>query len=186
MAITSYAQVRNGTETTITVVSDLVGTVYYHWYVDGALLASTTAPTWSILLEPGEQVRIEVLDTLDPDFDALAAAPIGYPSRRSLYWLRSIDADVVKYRVEQQQDAGAWSTIGTVPATVDAWTYSFLTPQLADMAEYTWRIIPVDAAGNDGTPVVIGPESFVRLPDAPDFAADFDPLTERVTFAEAP
>ena len=47
MAITGYSQVRSGNVTTVTAASDLTGTVYFNWYVDGAFVSVTTAPTMS-------------------------------------------------------------------------------------------------------------------------------------------
>jgi len=185
MAITRYQTTRFRNITTVAVISDLSGTVYYHWYLDGAYIASTTRPTYSFVLEQGEQARIEVQDTTDPNYDPIANAPAGYPARRTLWWIRSTEGDVDYYKVEQKKDSGQWSTIGIVRHDNREWAYSFLTPRLEDLATYTWRIIPVDTAGNEGTPQTIGPETVVRTPDAPRFAISFDPSTTRVTFSAA-
>ena len=60
-----------------------------------------------------------------------------------------------------------------------------LTPRLDDLSTYTWRVIPVNTAGNDGTALTIGPELIVRTPDAPNIEIVFDSGTTRVTFSEA-
>lgn len=185
MGITSTTAVRVENVTTITVVSDLAGsgTVYYHWYQDGAWLGRTTSPTRSIYLDAEAQARIEVIDTVDPDFDGAAAAPAGYPAVRTLWWTASLATDIDHYRVEQQEGAGGdWESIGVVHHVAGQWTYRQLSPRLTDLTEYTWRIVPVDRAGNDGTPTTIGPELVVRTPDAPDFDATFDPETLCVSF----
>jgi len=183
--ITAYNAERDGNFTTVTVISDLGGTIYYHWYCDGALLCSTQAPSHTFWLPAAEQSRIEVLDTNDPDFDAVANAPAGYPARKTLWWIRSPAEDVLHYRVEQKQDAGAWAQIAELPAVAGQWDYTLITDRLTDLAEYTWRVVAVDELGNESTAAVIGPERIVRIPDAVEFEIAFDPETTRVTFAAA-
>jgi hypothetical protein len=185
MAITSYQQQRFGTLTIVTVTSDLSGTIYYHWYIDGAFIASTQSPMRSFTLETGDQIRIEVKDTNDADYDPIANAPDGYPARRTIWWIRSTDDDVVSYRVEQKKGAGDWTSIGIVQRNGEAWTYSLLSPRLDDLNAYQWRVIPVDVAGNDGTARTVDAEDVVRTSDAPDFTISFDSGTAKVTFAAA-
>jgi hypothetical protein len=183
--ITDYQQSRQGDTTTVTVSSDLSGTIYYHWYLDGAYLTTTQSPTKSITLEPGDYVRVEVIETTNPDYDPIANAPAGWPARRTVWWTASTSGDTERYRVEQQKDGGAWSTIGTVLHERNTWSYSLLTARLDDLSDYAWRVIPVDQAGNDGTTITLTAATIVRTPDAPEFTATYDDVTERVTFAEA-
>ena len=170
---------------TVTVISNLSGTVYFHWYADGAWLGVTTSNSRTFHLETGDQLRLDVLDTTDPDFDPIANAPAGWPARRTLYWVRSTDADVAAYKIEQQREAAAFTTIGRVIADATSWTYDFLTPRLDDLTNYTWRITPIDAAGNLGTAITIGPEKIVRTPDAPRFTVTWNSGTFKMTFAAA-
>ena len=181
MTITDYQTIRNENLTRVIVTSDLAGTVYYHWYLDGVLVGSTESSEFWFSLEIGEQARVEVLDTNDPDFDPLQNAPEGWPARRLLWWVRSIDASIDHYRVEQQQNAGAWSIVARVPHDGNLWHYWLLSGRLDDLSDYAWRIVPVDAAGNDGDWTLIGPEKIVRTPDAPDFAIAYDAGTDKVT-----
>ena len=188
MAITNYSQIRMGGTVLVTVASDLTPDpdedLYYHWYLDGLFVATTLEPSYAFVLELNEQARIEVLDTLDPDFDPIANAPAGYSARRRLWWLRSLDTDVASYRVQQQIGAGEWTDIGSVNHGA-AWTYSFISPRLSDLTEHTWRIRAVDRAGNLGDPIEVNEEKVVRRPDAPAFTVTFDPGTTRVEFAAA-
>jgi hypothetical protein len=170
--------------TTVTVVSDLTGLIYFHWYIDGAYVAVTTTPQWSVTLPEGSQARIACQDTNDDDYDPIANAPAGYPATRSLVWVRSVDDDVREYLIEESEDGGEWTEIGTVPHT-GAWTYSFETGRLTDLLDYQWRVKPIDAAGNVGASLTVAVEHIVRSPDAPDFTATFDSGTKRVAFAEA-
>ncbi len=181
----TYSVVRSDYVTTVTVTSDRPATVYFHWYVDGVFIASTRSPTRSFRLSQGEQLRIEVRATSDPDYDPLSDPPLGWPARRSLWWVRSTDSSVSYYRVDQKLGAGDWETLRIVPQVADQWAYSLLSDRLDDLSTYTWRVIPVDAAGNDGSAVTIGAELIVRTPDGPDFTATFDSGTTKVTFDEA-
>lgn len=182
--ITAYAQTRIQNMSVVSVTSDLAGAIWYFWYLAGAFVAATQRNTYTFLLQPAEQARVEVIDTNDPDFDPIAHAPAGYPARRSIHWVKSQETDASSYRVEQRKNAGAWSTIGTIYAKPEKWSLVLLSPILEDLAVYEWRIIPIDQAGNDGTAIALAAETIVRTPDAPNFAAAFSQATGRVTFSE--
>lgn len=184
MTVTVEDVSRVGDSVRVEVSSDLEGPRFY-WYADGAFVGSSTEPARSFGVAPGEQLRVEVLDSTDADFDALANAPAGYPSRRSLWWTRSSSSDVSAYVVEQQKDGGDWLELARVAQEPGAWALSFLTGRLEDLATYSWRITPIDRAGNEGTATTFGPELVVRRPDAPEFALSFDAGANRVTISEA-
>ncbi len=59
--ITSVEQVRHWNSITVSVVSDLDGVVYYHWWLDGMYVGVTAAAEKSFWVETGEQAAIEVL-----------------------------------------------------------------------------------------------------------------------------
>lgn len=110
-------------------------------------------------------------------------APYNY---RSLCWVRSQSTSVTLYRIDQKPSGGAFSAIGYVQAATGAWLYRFLTGVLDDLETYTWRIVPLDSAGNAAaSPTEIGPEKIVRTPDTVDFSVAFDNDTQKVTFSEA-
>ncbi len=177
--------VRDGNITTVTAVSNLAGVVYYYWYVDGTYVTRTTAPGYSFYLDEDDQARVDVLASNDPYFDYVANAPPGYPARRSIWWVRSTDADVKYYRVEQNKDAAGWVNIGLVSHDSTEWSYHLLSPRLVDLSTYQWRVIPVDEAGNDGTALTLDSEKVIRCPDSPDFAYSYDGGTTKVTFSAA-
>jgi hypothetical protein len=185
MAITDTETVRIGSATLVTVTSDLSGTIYYHWYLDGQYVGISTDGTWTFYLDEETQARVEVVDTNDADFDVEAGNPVPYPARRKLWWVRSLATDVAKYRAELNQDGGGWETIGFVQHDERQWTYELLTGRLDDLLDYDFRIVPIDTAGNDGTALDLDSETIVRTPDAPDFAVSFDEGTTKVTFTEA-
>ena len=178
--------VRQGNVTTLTVHSWLVPPIYFYWYVDGRYVGQTKSPSRAFYLPAGDQAQIDVIDSTDPDLDPIANAPAAYPVRRTLWWIRSIDAGRVdRYRVEQQKDGGDWTQIGTVHAVDGQWDYTFLTDRLDDLGAYAWRVVPIDAAGNDGSAITLGAETVVRKPDGVDFTLSFDDGTDRVTLDEA-
>lgn len=177
--ITGYTTSRSGNITSVRVTSSLSGVVYYFWYLDGAFMGMTTSPTKTFSLEPADQAQIVCLDSNDPAFDPIANAPVGWPARRTLVWVRSVDT-AAKYRVEQKQGSGAWAVIGYVPVDPTTWNYQFLTPRLLDLTSYAWRVIPMDALGNDGTSIALASELIVRTPDAPSFHATLNGSQEVV------
>ena len=189
MSVT-YTTTRIGSITRITATSDLTPPVYFHWWKDGSFVASTgTDPSYSFRQTANEQVRIEALDTTDPDQTpeslAIARGLESWPRRRTIWWVRSIDASVVSYRVEQKKGVGAFASIAVVPRSGETWSYAVVTDRLDDLTNYEWRVYPVDAAGNDGTVIADSLERIVGWPDGPDFTVTFDSGTTRVTFTAA-
>lgn len=183
MTVTAVTYARVGDMTRVFATSDLTDPTY-HWYLDGSWLGASLAPFRDVQIAPGDQARVDVLDTTDPAFDPIANAPEGFPARRSLWWVRSADLDVDHYLVEQDQDGGGYELVGRVPQAAEAWALGWLTARLEDLSTYTWRVTPYDAAGNAGTARTFGPEKVVRRPDAPDFALSFNDTTDRLTISE--
>ena len=163
-----------GQTTTVTVSSDLTPPVWFHWYLDGSFQETTTVGEFRISLEPGSQARLEVIDTTDPDFDPLANEPAAWPATKDLWWIGSLAADLDRYRVEQQQDGGDWTPIATVLKQDNQWHYHIESGRLVDLATYAFRIVPIDAAGNDGTAHSLSSRRIVRTPDAIDFSLTFN------------
>lgn len=187
MAITGYSTERIGNTVVVTVTSDLTEPIYYHWYKDGAYVAMTAAPQRSFYVDFGEQLNIVAVDTEDPDFDPLAAPPDGWPARRTIWWIRSVDESTVRYDVAQSYndpEVLLGEIIASVPAT-GAWAYAVLTPPLNDLYTYFWTITPYDAAGNAGDEVTLSEEVVVRRPDAPDVDIAYSAGTQRVTISAA-
>lgn len=185
MAITSTTTTRLGHVTTVTVISNLTPPVWYHWYVDGSWVGRTSSGSRQFWLADGEQARIEVADTTNPDYDPIANAPVDYPAVRTLWWLRSLETGIVEYLIEQKIGAGAWTEIARVRADETRWAYRYLTDRLTDLTTYEWRVSGVDAAGNLGTTLSVGSELIVRRPEVPNFTATFNAGPTTVTFAAA-
>ncbi len=179
--ITALTQKRSGNATTVTAVSDLAGAVIYHWYLDGVYLGCGRSSDREFFLAAGEQAHIDVIDTIDPDFDGKANAPNIPAARKRLRWTAAIDPTAGAWRVEEKVDGGTWRTIAKMSARTGQWNYEYITRRLTDLANYVWRVVPVDEAGNDRTAVILDAAKIVRIPDAPAFTASYSAATNRVT-----
>jgi len=182
VSITAYSRTILDHYTLVTATSDLSGTVYYHWYLDGLWVAATGVSSHAFYMETSAQSTVQCKDTNDIDFDGPANAPTEYPGRRTIFWYRSRETDVVKYRCESQKDGGSWVSFGTV-AHDDTWLYSKITPILDDLATYVFRVLALDKALNDGTAKEVDSEVFVRRPDAPNWTYTYASGTTRLTYA---
>ena len=183
---TVLSAVRIGEVTQVAVASSLPGVVWYCWYFDGAYAGKTAGPTKTFRVAAGGQFRLSVLATDQADFDPVQNAPDGFPSRWTLWWVRSLAVDAARYKIEQKEGDGDWTLLAQIAARPGQWDYTLLTERLKDLTAYTWRVTPIDAAGNEGTPLVIGPETIVRWPDAPAFTAQFNPQGRTVSFFSNP
>jgi hypothetical protein len=176
---------RFGNVTIATAVSTLGDSAWYFWYLSGSYVGRTRTPCQQFYLRAGDQERLAVLDSLDSNFDPILNAPTDYPARRTITWQRTFSADIDHYRVEQQADGGDWTVLARVSDRGSAWEYSWTTARLTDLSDHVWRVIPVDSAGNDGTPISTTTAKIVRRPDAPNFTANFNAVGSTVTFGEA-
>lgn len=105
---------------------------------------------------PGDAPFIEVLDR------ACQLPSIAFPGRVTLHW-RTVSG-AVKYRVEELVSA-VWTLRKTVPDGGSA-AFVTLTRWLEDTTSHQFRIIPVDAAGNQGTAIAFT-FLMVRHPNRP-------------------
>jgi len=179
-----YSVTRTGHALTVTAISALTGDLFYHWYIDGAYIDTTRVNTKTFVVEDDEQIVIAARVTHDENFDVILNAPPGYPARRTLHWIGSLDAGIKKYRIIQQKEAGGYASIGEVMHDPTVWEYAFLSPRLDTNSNYDWSVVPVNAAGNDGVALALGPEKIVRTPDAPNYSITYSSGTGRVTFTE--
>lgn len=184
MSITDYSAIRVGNTHQITVTSDLIGVIYYHWYKDGQYLTRTQSSTYSIYLPPNAQVRIVVLDTNDPDFNPLLNNPDKYPGFRTIHWVRSLSDDVDHYLIKENKDEGGWTEKAKSKHDKNQWVYFWTSGILDDLSDYKWDVIPVDIYGNEGTAISFASEKIVRIPDAPNFRVTFNDVSDKVTFVK--
>lgn len=146
-----------------------LGSPVYSIYRDGLLIGTTASESMRLYVAPGEQPHIEVLD-------AGGGLVYSAPGRVWLSWYP--DTSAAHYLIEQAP-AGVFSFVATVTESGLGY-YRFLTTWLADGYDGQWRITPVDAAGNEGTPLAFVVVQ-VRHPDVPSVSYTYDPVTAKVT-----
>jgi hypothetical protein len=136
----------------------------YYWFVDGIFRTKTTVPRYVVTVPAGAYHAVDVIDSTDSAYDPYAAETEQGAARRMVF-TPVAGTDATSWRVQQQPSGGDWSTVRTVHVRDGVHTYEVITPRLDDGATYTWRAVPYDAAGNDGTPVTVHTEAVVRKPE---------------------
>ncbi|HEX8916792.1 MAG TPA: hypothetical protein VF796_30860 [Humisphaera sp.] len=143
-------------------------------YRDGELLQSTDAAELLVQVWPGESPAFEVID------DPLAAPAPAYPADVTLAWYAA--AGAAYYRVDAWDGAG-WAEAARLPDGGEGyWTWR--SGRLPDGAVATFRVVPVAAGGQDGTPTPFA-ALVVRRPDVPAAAYAYDAGTGTVTVSAA-
>lgn len=144
----------------------------FYLYADGVLLSTQTAGEYVLTVLDGVVPTIEILD------DAATDPQPAFPSYLTLGWIT--DADAARYRIEEYT-GGQWVEVATVAHNGQAWQ-SYATQALADETTHQWRVVPIDAAGNDGTAVAFV-VLLVRYPDVPSVSYSYSAVTGTVTVA---
>jgi hypothetical protein len=181
MAITAIDQSRSGSTVTVTATSSLTGTVYFHWYSDGRYVGGGVSASRTFALPAGEQARVDVIDTNDADYDAVANAPAGFPRRVTVEFVGSPDTDISHYIIEQNND-----DVARLTATDRNWLYRWTSPVLPDTqgaSQNEWTVRAVNRAGNESATVDVT-EEIARLGDAPDWSMSYDQPTNKITIVE--
>lgn len=143
----------------ITYESDLTSTdaPVFYIYVDGAFVARTRATTHILHIPRGEAPTIEIADSP-------VTTPASVPGKAELAWYAVTGA--VAYRVEEYVDS-AWVARATIRDTnAVRGHYQWRSRFLEDATEHQFRIIPIDAGGNEGT-ARTHTILMVRRPDPP-------------------
>lgn len=143
----------------------------YRVYRDGELVLTTRATTYDAAIADGAAPVFDVVDQEDAD-------PSAFPPFAVVQWYQV--ADAAAYRVEQYVDS-AWTMLVTV-ADDGRGYYQHRTATLADDTTHQFRVVPVSAAGNDGTPTTLS-ILMVRYPDPPDPAFSYDSGSTTVSIA---
>lgn len=169
----------------VVVSSNLRKRRIYHWYVNGRYAGSSHGNSRVFRCPPGRQINVLARPRRRSSYPAGDRLPVAYSGELTLEWIRSPDEDVACYRVEYRSPPGSGDWVGFGRLTADdRWDYRITTPQLDDDAEYEFRVIPVDTAGNAGTPLELGTERVVRYPNVTAADVTWDPGTTKFTFDE--
>jgi hypothetical protein len=134
----------------------MTGSTAYKWR-DGILVGTTTGTTWELSVSPGETVEIAVFD------DAVSVQGNVYPGRMVIQWAEVTTA--AQYRIEEYV-VDTWTLRESRLSHGDGRRYEYTARFLEDETTHQFRVVPVSAAGIDGTP-----EYFLQLmcrrPDKP-------------------
>lgn len=147
----------------------------YRVYQDGVLIAVQTAASIVVQAPAGQVPIFEILD------DSESVPQPGFPGYAIVSW--ALDTDVSRYRVEEY-DGADWNEVAIVSPDLTTSFQSWQSETIDDLATKQYRVIGIDAAGNEGTATVFA-FLMVRHPDAPDVDMTFDSGPGTVTIAAA-
>lgn len=154
--------------------SDLVSPTYYV-YLDGLLVSTQTTESFTV------RVQGEPLFVLGVYDDAAEWVDDVFPPAQVLGWLN--DDDAAQYRIEEYS-GGGWVERDLLQNDGDRAWWTYRTPVLADVTTHQWRVVPIDAAGNEGAPLAFA-ALMVRHPTAPDVSMAYASGTGKVTIDAA-
>lgn len=147
--------------------SDQATPVTFRVYVMGRLVTIFVADDgygeFDLNVAEDEQPYVQILD------DEVSREDYAYPGQVTLAW--QAKAGATSYRIEEYVSA-VWTERYTVVARGEG-AFTYLTRWLEDAVSYQWRIIPIGANGNDGSPLTFA-FTFVRHPDVPDVTYPID------------
>ncbi len=144
----------------------------FYIYLDGALIAETTATEYILAVDPDQHYVVEVLDDANAD-------PIQiFPGKARLGWF--FVENTQYYRIDEY--------------IVDAWVERMKMPEnggymkwesrfLKDCQIHLFRITPVGTDGNEGTAREFS-VLIVRNPDSPDVGFAYSESTNKATITE--
>jgi hypothetical protein len=168
----------------VSVTTNLTGRVYWHWYVNGRYAGMSRASNRVFPVPRGAQANITSKPVRYASYNGAENEPLALSGEVTLEWTRSVDANIDRYLAQYQSAGGPWVTFAKVRDS-GAWSYRVTTPQLDDDVVYSFRVVPVDAAGNDGTAADLGSERIVRYPTATDGVVTFNPGPTTFTFDDS-
>ena len=171
--VTIISQVRTGDKSTLITYSRNLGSPTFYIYVDGVLVAQTTQTEYTIAVNPGETVVVEILD------DAAAQAMQIFPGKARLGWFFVEDTDY--YRIDEYIE-GEWTERKKMPENNGY--MEFESRFLKDGQDHQFRIVPVGINGNEGTARQFSVRT-VRTPDTPDADYTYSNVTNKITLEDA-
>lgn len=167
--ITSLTLIRAAGGYRLSYASDLV-TPTFTIYRDGALVATTTETSWPADVPGTWEV-----------FDDATSPAFAYPDFAILTWYAV--ATAVAYGIDEKQGA-SWVARETIDDDTSPQYFLWRSDRLADDTTHEFRIVPIDAAGNEGTPIS-RTLLMVRVPDAPEVTFAYSSVTTKVTVSAA-
>lgn len=144
-------------------------------YQDGVLISTQTDTSITVHVSSGSLPVFEILD------DSEAVPEPGYPAYSVLSW--ALDADASAYRIERYNGA-TWDEVVLLSPDLTTSFQSWQSSTLDDLSTTQYRVLAIDAAGNEGSPTAIT-VFMVRHPDPPAVSMTFNSGPRTVTIAAA-
>jgi hypothetical protein len=148
--------------------------VFREGKLTATLISSVQTASIDIPVASGDHPFIEVLDRNDDE------EQVAFSGRLLLHW--QAVANAASYRLEENV-AAVW-TLRREMVDDGSGAYTWKTRWLEDLTTHQFRIIPVDAAGNQGTALSFS-VLMSRHPDVPQVGYAFVPGTGKVTINQA-
>lgn len=142
-------------------------TAPYRIYYKGKLLETTRNTTYQMEM-PGATVEPPELEILDAN-DADPAENLTYPPRALLQWRGTNTA--AYYDIQEDVD-GEWTTRCRLIDRNEGYC-RYESRALDDVTTSSWRVIPVDEYGNEGTALELSID-IVRNPPAPEVSMKYN------------
>jgi len=153
----------------------------YRVWLDGKLVADDTINFMDFHLNPeGERIAVAVEDQ-----SYLGPAPMVHPYP-VLSWNPPSGGEIpALYRVERSTDGGStWSPVREVAHMVEKNRYTCeLSPLSGSVSGHDFRVTPVGANRNEGTPVEVS-VTMERFPEPPHVSHTFSDSTKKFTIEE--
>ena len=170
--VTLQTPIRTGLQSVLLKFSSDQEDPLFYIYIDGILVAETGQTEYIVAIEAGESCMVEVLD----DADALPMQV--FPGKLRLGWFWVADTDY--YRIDEYINE-AWTQRRRMPCS--GGYLNFQSRFLEDGQSHTFRIVPINTAGNEGAAKQFA-ILMVRHPDPPDVDYDYDGETGKITITE--
>lgn len=146
---------------------------YWQWYLHGQPAGLTRASTFGVSVGESDAVELRALALETPDIDPWDYATPTADGRVTLEWADADDDTIALYRIDYAYSApSGWAELGTVVRD-GRWRYVWVSPRFDSGLALYLRVVPVTAAGDDGTVLEVGPIGTARRPDAPTISVSY-------------
>lgn len=159
--------------------SDLSPPVTFRVYRDGVLIATTQARTLDVT-QPADGSGSPLYEVLDDP--AIEPGEI-IPDHIELFWRGSVDAAKYEVALKVQDDPDVYERKATVKDSGEGY-FNWSSQPIEDGIPTYWRVTPISAAGNEGTPVYLAGR-IVRTPSPPKASYSYSASTRKVTITLA-
>ena len=153
----------------------------YHWYIDGEYAGSSSSNRYRFRLPAASQAHITCHPVRFPSWNGADYQRPEFVGRVTLSWTRSTDATIANYKAQYRiSGGGSWTTFAQIKAD-GRWEYRSRTPVLNDDTVYDFQVVAVNTSGTEGTPLSLGSQRVVRVPDVIAISAAYNSGPQTIT-----